>query len=85
MLIAMLIACRLHVDCILIAGDESEILPSTHQCLSPRAFRSHLCAPQVQILCKLMKPASVMLLDEITTDLDLLARQVQRTCMLTAC
>ena len=30
---------------------------------------------RVQILCKLVKPAAVMLLDEITTDLDLLARQ----------
>merc|ERR1740133_275 len=30
---------------------------------------------RVQILCKLLQPTSVMLLDEITTDLDLLARQ----------
>ncbi len=30
---------------------------------------------RVQILCKLLKPTSVLLLDEITTDLDLLARQ----------
>lgn len=30
---------------------------------------------RVQILCKLLKPSSVLLLDEITTDLDLLARQ----------
>ena len=30
---------------------------------------------RVQILCKLLKPCSVLLLDEITTDLDLLARQ----------
>merc|ERR1719353_1137573 len=29
---------------------------------------------RVQILCKLLKPCSVLLLDEITTDLDLLAR-----------
>merc|ERR1719171_2968311 len=29
---------------------------------------------RVQILCKLMKPFKVLLLDEITTDLDLLAR-----------
>ena len=30
---------------------------------------------RVQILCKLLQPTAVMLLDEITTDLDLLARQ----------
>merc|ERR1719353_1448290 len=30
---------------------------------------------RVQILCKLLQPCAVMLLDEITTDLDLLARQ----------
>ena len=30
---------------------------------------------RVQIMCKLVKPSAVMLLDEITTDLDLLARQ----------
>jgi CCR4-NOT complex subunit CAF16 len=30
---------------------------------------------RVQILCKLLKPHKVLLLDEITTDLDLLARQ----------
>jgi len=30
---------------------------------------------RVQILCKLMRPFKVLLLDEITTDLDLLARQ----------
>jgi len=30
---------------------------------------------RVQILCKLIKPCEVLLLDEITTDLDLLARQ----------
>merc|ERR1719353_2521520 len=30
---------------------------------------------RVQILCKLLKPCSILLLDEITTDLDLLARQ----------
>mmetsp|Transcript_62343 Transcript_62343/g.103685 ORF Transcript_62343/g.103685 Transcript_62343/m.103685 type:complete len:627 (+) Transcript_62343:42-1922(+) len=30
---------------------------------------------RVQILCKLLKPSKVLLLDEITTDLDLLARQ----------
>jgi CCR4-NOT complex subunit CAF16 len=30
---------------------------------------------RVQILCKLIKPTKVLLLDEITTDLDLLARQ----------
>jgi CCR4-NOT complex subunit CAF16 len=30
---------------------------------------------RVQILCKLMKPFKILLLDEITTDLDLLARQ----------
>ena len=34
---------------------------------------------RVQILCKLLKPSSVLLLDEITTDLDLLARQVALT------
>ena len=36
----------------------------------PRPLR---CASQ--ILCKLLQPCAVMLLDEITTDLDLLARQ----------
>lgn len=30
---------------------------------------------RVQILCKLLQPTAIMLLDEITTDLDLLARQ----------
>ena len=32
---------------------------------------------RVQILCKLLQPTAIMLLDEITTDLDLLARQVR--------